>query len=44
MRNFKRHPYEFYQKCGFALVGVLPDANGPGRPDVFLARRIDLTS
>ena len=34
------HPYEFYQRLGFTIVGVMPDANGPGRPDIFLAKRI----
>ena len=34
------HPFAFYQRCGFALVGVLPDANGFGKPDIFLAKRI----
>jgi aminoglycoside 6'-N-acetyltransferase I len=40
IRNLKRHPYEFYQKMGFAVVGVIPDASGPGRPDIFMAKRI----
>ena len=40
IRNLRSHPYEFYQKLGFALVGVLPDANGPGRPDIFMAKRM----
>lgn len=40
IRNLRRHPYEFYQKCGFAIVGVVPDANGPGRPDILMARRV----
>ena len=31
---------EFYLKVGFSLVGVLPDANGPGKPDIFLAKRV----
>lgn len=40
IRNLRGHPYEFYQKCGFHIVGVLPDANGPGRPDILMAKRV----
>lgn len=40
IRNLKRHPYEFYQKCGFVIVGVVPDANGRGKPDILMAKRI----
>jgi aminoglycoside 6'-N-acetyltransferase I len=40
IRNLNRHPYEFYQKQGFAIVGVIPDANGPGKPDILMAKRI----
>lgn len=40
IRDLKGHPYTFYQRLGFAVVGVLPDANGPGKPDIFLAKRI----
>jgi aminoglycoside 6'-N-acetyltransferase I len=29
-----------YQKCGFLIVGVMPDANGPGKPDILMAKRI----
>ncbi len=38
--NFKGHPYEFYRKMGFAIAGVLPDANGRGKPDIFLAKPV----
>ncbi len=38
--DFKGHPYEFYRKMGFAIAGVLPDANGPGKPDIFLAKSV----
>ena len=40
IRNLRGHPYEFYQKLGFVIVGVMPDANGPGRPDIFMAKRV----
>ena len=40
IRNLKGHPYEFYQKLGFVIVGVLPDANGLGKPDIFMAKRL----
>lgn len=40
IKNLDRHPYEFYQKVGFVIVGVVPDANGPGKPDILMAKRI----
>jgi aminoglycoside 6'-N-acetyltransferase I len=40
VRNPGGHPYEFYQRLGFTIVGVMPDANGPGKPDIFLAKRV----
>jgi aminoglycoside 6'-N-acetyltransferase I len=38
--NVDGHPFEFYQKCGYALVGMVPDANGLGKPDILLAKRV----
>lgn len=35
-----RHPFEFYRKAGFAIVGVIPDANGFGKPDILMAKRV----
>jgi len=32
--------YEFYQKLGFVIVGVMPDANSFGKPDIYLAKRV----
>ena len=40
IKNLRNHPYEFYQRMGFVIVGVLPDANGFGKPDIFMAKRI----
>lgn len=42
IQNLRQHPYEFYQKCGFVIVGVMPDANGLGKPDIFMAKRVSL--
>jgi len=40
IRNLKRHPYEFYQKQGYVIVGVIPDANGLGKPDILMAKSV----
>ncbi|MGH7490791.1 MAG: GNAT family N-acetyltransferase [bacterium] len=42
IKNLRRHPYEFYQKLGFVIVGVMPDANGIGKPDIYMAKRVKL--
>lgn len=39
-RNLGGHPFEFYQRVGFTIVGVVPDANGLGKPDILLAKRV----
>src|SRR6266513_4044163 len=40
IRNLKKHPYEFYQKQGYAIIGVMPDANGLGKPDILMAKSV----
>ena len=42
MEKQRPHPAGFYMELGFHVVGVLPDANGVGRPDIFLAKRVEL--
>jgi len=34
------HAIGFYMRCGYRLVGVMPDANGYGKPDLYLAKRL----
>jgi aminoglycoside 6'-N-acetyltransferase I len=40
IRNFKQHPFEFYEKMGYVITGIVPDANGIGKPDILMAKRI----
>ena len=40
IRNLKGHPFEFYQKLGYVITGVVPDANGRGKPDILMAKKI----
>lgn len=41
LRDTGGHPFGFYQKVGFAVVGVIPDANGFGKPDILMAKRLE---
>jgi aminoglycoside 6'-N-acetyltransferase I len=40
IRNLAGHPFEFYGRLGFVIVGVMPDANGWGKPDILMAKRV----
>jgi len=40
IRNLKGHPFAFYQKMGYVISGVVPDANGPGKPDILMAKKV----
>lgn len=40
IRNVRRHPFELYLRMGFEIVGVIPDANGFGKPDILMAKRV----
>ena len=34
------HPFFFYRRLGYEPVGILPDANGRGKPDLLMAKRV----
>lgn len=40
IQNFKKHPYTFYQKLGYIITGIVPDANGIGKPDILMSKRV----
>ncbi|MBZ0187795.1 MAG: GNAT family N-acetyltransferase [Candidatus Obscuribacterales bacterium] len=39
-KPISRHPLAFYRKLGFEIVGIIPDANGRGKPDIMMAKKI----
>jgi aminoglycoside 6'-N-acetyltransferase I len=40
IRNLGNHPFTFYEKLGYKIIGVMPDANGVGKPDIYMAKRV----
>jgi len=34
------HQTGFYLRMGYTITGVMPDANGIGKPDIFMAKRL----
>jgi aminoglycoside 6'-N-acetyltransferase I len=34
------HALDFYRRHGYAVVGLLPDVNAPGRHDILMAKRL----
>ena len=34
------HSLRFWQRVGFSIVGVIPDAEGIGQPGIHLAKRV----
>lgn len=40
VRNLLRHPMGFYFALGYTIIGVVPDANGIGKPDIIMGKRL----
>lgn len=40
LSSVENHPVVFWTKIGFTIVGVVPDAEGRGKPGISLAKRI----
>jgi len=38
--NLGGHPFEFYKKKGYTIIGVVPDASGLNRPDIIMGKRL----
>jgi aminoglycoside 6'-N-acetyltransferase I len=34
------HQSSFYMKLGYSIIGVMPDANGIGKPDIYLGKSL----
>ena len=35
-----RHPFLFYGKLGYVVTGLMPDANGRGKPDIYMSKAL----
>lgn len=40
MVSTNNHPFTFYLKLGFVVTGLVPDANGFGKPDIMMCKRV----
>ncbi|HJU42318.1 MAG TPA: GNAT family N-acetyltransferase [Vicinamibacterales bacterium] len=35
-----RHPFLFYRRLGYVVTGLMPDANGRGKPDIYMSKKL----
>lgn len=36
----RNHPFLFYRRLGYVVTGLMPDANGPGKPDIYMSKKL----
>ena len=36
----RNHPFLFYRRLGYVVTGIMPDANGSGRPDIYMSKKL----
>jgi aminoglycoside 6'-N-acetyltransferase I len=36
----RKHPFLFYARLGYVVTGIMPDANGPGKPDIYMSKSL----
>jgi aminoglycoside 6'-N-acetyltransferase I len=41
IRTTRDHPLDFYRAVGFTVVGLVPDAEGRGKPTIVMAKRVE---
>jgi len=41
IESIRPHAWEFWASVGFTVVGLMPDAEGRGKPSIVLAKRVD---
>ncbi|MXZ33757.1 MAG: GNAT family N-acetyltransferase [Acidobacteria bacterium] len=34
----RKHPFLFYRRLGYVVTGIMPDANGTGKPDIYMSK------
>lgn len=36
----RSHPFLFYRRLGYVATGIMPDANGRGKPDIYMSKAL----
>ena len=41
IKNINNHPFEFYEKCGYSIIGAIPNASGKNKPDIWMWKNLE---